>query len=374
MCGRQRGAEAAAVGWFAIAFFGLVPACGNLRPPPPAPFESALSCGIGWQPLPSAVGESSRLAYRDGVLYYWSYSDHALQSLRVSDGATATLVDGFVQDLWVEGDQVMFTGGDQATLIYSVSPTGGTPRLVVDAATGRAYAGNDSLHAADAAAFYWTEDPVDFRRPTTVWRASRSDGIPVQIGSVTPVDSVDTPPLPLAFKAMGLTGDAVLLASDMGVSDAIPFDGGPARLLATTEILSRPLNGVLAGIDSAGVYWTVPRAGVAPEDNEWSLILAPADGGPMRTFWEGTPAHAAVVGIWPSGDGGWVLAIRQQFDDQMYHVVISMLAADGTSQPLACSPAGADLFVPSRPVVAADAVYVVAEGTPSQTEIVRIAR
>ena len=374
MCGRERGVEAAAVGWFAIAFLGLVPACGDLGPPPPAPLESALSCGTGWQTLPSAVGESSPLAYHDGVLYYWSYSDQALQSLRVSDGAIATLAEGVVQDLWVEGDQIMFTGGDQATLIYSVSATGGTPRLVVDATTGRAYAGNDSLHAADAAAFYWTEDPVDFSRPTTVWRASRSDGIPVQIGAVTPIDPVDTPPLPLAFRAMGLTGDAVLLGSDQGVSDAVPFDGGPARLLATTAELSRPLNGVLAGIDLAGVYWTVRRAGVAPEDGESSLILAPADGGPMQTFWEGTPPHAAVVGIWPTGDGGWVLAIRQQFDDQMYHVVISMLEADGTSQRLACSPAGPDLFVQSRPVVAADAVYIVADGNSSQTEIVRIAR
>jgi len=32
------------------------------------------------------------------------------------------------------------------------------------------------------------------------------------------------------------------------------------------------------------------------------------------------------------------------------------------------------LFVQSQPVVAADAVYIVADGNPSQTEIVRIAR
>jgi len=45
-----------------------------------------------------------------------------------------------------------------------------------------------------------------------------------------------------------------------------------------------------------------------------------------------------------------------------------------SSGRLACSPAGPDLFVQSQPVVAADAVYIVADGNPSQTEIVRIAR
>src|SRR5437588_9477771 len=54
-----------------------------------------------------------------------------------------TLFRSFVQDLWVDGDQVMFTSGNQGTLIYSVSATGGASRLVMDASTGRGAAGKD---------------------------------------------------------------------------------------------------------------------------------------------------------------------------------------------------------------------------------------
>jgi hypothetical protein len=370
MCGRERGAV---VGWLAVAAFGLLPACGNSGPPPQAALESALSCAGGWQPLLTLSASSYRspLGYHDGVLFYYAYPDQAVRSLRISDGSTATLADGFVGDLWVEGDQVLFATGDQASLLYSVPATGGTPRLVLDASTGRGFAGNARFHAADANAFYWTEETYDSRGNATVWRASRSDGTPVQIGSVSASNTVTSPPTRLAFMAMALTNDAVLLASDEGVADAVPFDGSAPRGLATTAALSRPLVGWLAGVDSAGVYWTVPREGTSPDDSLYSVILAPADGGPTRTFWEGTPANTAVTAIWPSGDGGWVVTNRQLLDDQTHHLVISMLAADGTIQRLACSP-GAEATVASAPVVEPDAIYVVVDGAPSQ--IVRVAR
>ncbi len=371
MSGRQKGARGTA-SWAAVAVsvFGLLPACGDNRPAP-APLDSVSSCSAAWQPILTLPGYdiTSPLAYRDGVLYYSTFATQALTALPTGGGAGTTLATGYMPELWLDGDQLIYTGGDRGNLIYSVPVAGGSPTLLLDSAAGRSTSGIALHHDFNATDFYWAEDSSP-DGATTVWRASRAGGTPVQIGLLTALDP-GFPSETLPFMAIALSADAVLMAADLGVSYAVPFDGSAPRLLATADPLTKA-KGNLAGLDPAGVYWTVPRAGASAEDDEWSVALAPTDGSPMRTFWQGTPAHSGVMGMWPTGDGAWILGAIQLFDDQRFHLVVWMLAPDGTSQRLACSPAEDFPVIQVKPAVTPDAVYVVASATP--TQIVRIPR
>ena len=107
------------------------------------------------------------------------------------------------------------------------------------------------------------------------------------------------------------------------------------------------------------------------------MIQEPADGGAVRTLLPSTAHHTSVTRMWPNGEGGWILVVEGVFDDDQSHTAVSLLAADGTSRTLGCSPAG-DSNVPDihfAPAMAPDAIYVIATGLAGgPTEIVRIPR
>lgn len=365
---KLKGGARAGIG--AVAVFGFLSACGGGKSPP---LDSAASCGDNWQTVLTLPGfdVTSPLAYGDGVLYYSSLTARTLTALTTSGGAGTILGTDFAPELWLEADQLVYTGGNTGNLVSSLPVAGGSPTVLLDSAANRPTSGIVLHHAFNATDFYWTEETA-LDGPTTVWRASRSGGTPVQIGSVIPIDPVATQNV-LPVMDIALDNDAVLLGASMGVAYAVPFDGSGARQLATIDPVSAAN---LAGLDPAGVYWSLPRAGASREGHEWSVDLAPADGSPVRTFWQGLPDDAGVAGMWPIGDGGWALAINQLFDDSKTHLGIWLLAADGKSRRLACSPPGTPYDLPAieaRPAVAPDAIYFfVAAG--EQTRIVRVPR
>ena len=354
----------------ATAIFG----CANDGPPP---LDTVSSCSDAWQPLtsPRPFDLTSTLGYKDGVLYYSVAAAPALIALPVGGGApTPTLLaPQFTRELWVDGDQLLYTGGDLGNQIFGVPLAGGSPALLLDGAAGRTDAGFALMHVLTVTDVFWTEQSrTSLDAPTTVWRAARSGGAPVQIGSATA--RVGTAGDLVSFEDMALSGDAVLLATILGIADAVPLDGSPVRALATVDALTKG-TGWLAGIDGSGVYWSLPRAGAPAANDEWVVSLAPADGSPVRTFWEGLPPHSAASKIWPSGDGGWVIATNQLFDDHQLHVTIWRLDADGTGRRLACSPLGGseNPRIDVGPAVLPDAIYFIASGGNSW-QMVGIAR
>jgi hypothetical protein len=291
-----------------------------------------------------------------------------------SGGSVDPLAPVVTHELWVEDDQLVFEGGGDGLKLFTLPFTGGTPTLLFDGGAGRSQPGIGQFHAFTSTDFFWGE--ADRAGGTygqsTVWRAARPNGVPVLVGSAT----ARTPDgIVEGFSAMALGTDAVLMAAGFGIAVAVPFDGRPTRPLATEPFLSRNKPTSRLGIDSTGIYWSVQKPGTTYEDDSSIIVLAPADGSPVRTFWEGLPDHSAPVGIWPAEDGGWVVIAWQKFDDQRDHATIWLLDSNGQGRRLACSPAPRGSFAPLvrvRPVVTPDSVYVVAGGDIS--EIVRASR
>jgi hypothetical protein len=106
--------------------------------------------------------------------------------------------------------------------------------------------------------------------------------------------------------------------------------------------------------------------------------LSPADGGPLRHYWDSFPAHVHVNHMWPTGDGKWVVAIDQTFEDLSRHTAIWLLAADGNGSRLACAPVVSEVYpaiaeIDWQPAIAPDAIYVMAT-SDRVTQIVRVPR
>jgi hypothetical protein len=349
----------------AVALMG----CGD-RAPSPAPLAALSACMGGWEPLLSrpAYDITSPLAYRDGVIYFSSFKTRSLVALPTDGGPTVDVAPVFSRDLWVEGDNLVYTGGPLGNQLFSVPVTGGTPTLVLDGGAGRTEPLLALLTVLTASDFFWTEGVIE--GPTQFWRASRAGGAPTEIGSTTattPSGHV------VSFESMAVSNDALVAATVLGVADAVPFNQDPVRPLATTDALGKGF-GSLAGVDGAGAYWSLPRPGGLPEDDENDVVLSPADGGPVRPFWNGLPPHSGVFSMWPDGVGGWVVVAPERFDDQLFHTTIWLLGGDGSSRRLACSPGDSgDADVRVRPVVTPDAVFVATTGSYS-LEIVRIPR
>jgi hypothetical protein len=339
----------------------------------PAALEKSSSCSAGWQPLnaPQPYDVVSTLAYQGGMLYYATRSTGTLNSLPATGGVSSVLSPTFGRELWVEGDQLLFTQGELNNQVFSLPLSGGTPQLLLDGGAGRLDAGVALLHVVTPTDVFWTEVSLaTFGDPTTVWRAPRAAGLPVMIGKVTA--QVPRSTNVLGYQGMALGDDAVLLESILGIADAVPFDGGAVRALAAPAA-SDGAGVEPSGIDPSGAYWSVLRPGVT--DDTWALDLSPADGGPSRHFWPGRP-HSYISYIWPDGQGGWVMVGAQLFDDQRFHATVWLLDPQRNARLLACSPGSSDEFWITSPVaMAPDAIFAVAQNLATSTwEIDRIAR
>jgi hypothetical protein len=365
---------------FATLGVDLAAGCGSepTATPTPPPFATASSCAaVGWPTItPPLDGEpSSGLVYSDGHLYYGTFlPDDRLTSMNISDGSQTPLASGFTNHVWVEEDQILYTGGDLGTTLFGLPIAGGTPTVVLDAGAGRTNPGILGAAALTPTDLFWVEQSsVSRMDPVTVWRASRASGVATLMASFPYVKSSDD----LPFEDLALSGDAVVLGGSFRAPTALPLDGSTARALASTGVPARV--GWESGTVGAGVYWTHPRAG--PQDNQWAVIQSPSDGGDAREIAAISPFYGAPYRVWPDGQGGWVMEGETRFDDQNSHTTVWLADATGKVTLVACAAAGGlspqILQIRQPPAVTPDFVYLAAEsfgGANITWQLLRIPR
>ncbi len=157
---------------------------------------------------------------------------------------------------------------------------------------------------------------------------------------------------------LALTANAILVANAFELAVALPLSGGALASLALPSVSPELASEAqLSGLDIQGAYWAIPGLGNDPG----SVVLSPADGGPVRVLWAAQPFSSGAREISADGAGGWILVGDQIFDDQIDHMTVRALDAAGASTLLGCSPGSIDnSFVELPFAVAPDAVYVVA--------------
>jgi hypothetical protein len=328
--------------------------------------ESATTCSATWQALirPKPWDITSSLVYNDGTLYYGSYAGNAIVAQPVDGGPSRVFAAVSTLELWLEGDHLLFSQGNDGVQIGSVPLSGGTPQIVLDGAAGRTTTGLATAHVFTPTDFYWSEIPFPAAQsPTTVWHQSRSGGLPEALGTIAFQNQ-------LSATAIALGNNSVLAATLSGEAYTLPITGGAPSPLASPA----PQPGVmeeLAGLDALGAYTTLFFSAQAGP-----LMLSPADGSPTKPFWSTLPSDAQVEKIWPNPEGGWVVVATQAFDDGLFHTTLTLLDEQGTAIRLGCSPTDTERAWITVPVaIAPDAVYAATKDlTASTWAIDRIAR
>jgi hypothetical protein len=298
--------------------------------------EDPAVCKAAWQPLtaPQPFLPVAGLVTQGQTVYYSTFSPSTLVAQPTDGSAPTTLASVGTAELWIEGDHLLFTGGDLANQIYSLP-------------TARGLANS------------------------TVWDQARSGGMPIQIGatSFTDPSGFDYPGI-----AIGLSASTLVIGSAFGQSATVPVGGGTAASLLAMPTASAEMNveSDLAGVDVLGAYWSVPGVG----DQPGALILSPADGGPAKPFFASVPGNGLVHRIWPTGDGDWVMTSLEIYSDGIDHMTLWLVDAQGKATRLGCSPSAAsNSWIEKGVAVAPDAVYAPAENLSADTwEIDRIAR
>jgi len=334
--------------------------------------QSAGSCSASWQPLMAPSREADvPLSYSDGNLYYWSILQESLVALPVGGGAASPIMPGVGRDLVVEGNHFLFSSGRQGLQFFQAPLDGGTPTLLVDGAAGQGAPALSMWHAFTSDQIFWTqEDAVG--STSSVWHARR-DGGAADLLERLPPSGADVPSIPYWTPSVALGQDAVLFGNDGGLGVAVPFDGGPARALAVPPVASQWIQ--VVGVDETGVYWEIPKFKDGVKLAATTVVLSPADGGPLRTFWDEVPANGWIDRIWPDGAGGWIMIGRQKLDDDLRHTVV--YAYDGKdARRLGCSPDDSSTsWADQRVAVTPDAVYLGASDLRESTwQVVRVPR
>jgi hypothetical protein len=370
-CPRMKTALARAwITWVIGVVFFAVGGCGAGA----AKLEPLAGCTGAWQPLTQPAPKElmlAPLAFVSGNVVYSTFRSPGVFAQPVAGGAATRLARDFAHWLAADGDAVVYATGTFGSQFLSVSVTGGTPQMLLDASAGRPDVGAALLATMTSTDLVWTEVRQAGVAPWTVWRAPKTGGAPTMLAVVPAVPPMGTEDL--GFSAIAVSSDSVVLGSVLGVADAVPLAGGAPRALAVPTAIAQGA-GSLGGVDGSGVYWQQLRAGVPSSDDAWDILLSPADGSPAMEFWQGLADHTAPDRILSDGAGGWIVIADQMFDDQQFHTTVWSLAADRhTAKRLACSP---DLSVRASitvaPAVAPDAVYLASMGDSWQ--LIRVAR
>jgi len=349
----------------AVACALAATACGSDEP---MPLQSLSACTGSWETVLPALNDWVSMTYADGVLYYndqwsgiWSRAGGVGPSTRVASFSPSAFGHSYrAVDMWIESDHVVYTAGERENQFYSVPRAGGDPQLLLDAGAERPDAGWAEFHAVTAAEFVWTERSELGGGVITVWRAPRSAATPVQIGTVQGI-----------AVGMAVAGDAAIVATAEAGVYAFPFDGSGGHMLPTSTELGKG-SAVFAGIDETGVFWRIPRPGAAPADVLYRVVIVPADEGPVRTFWDGSPTHSIPDLIASDGSGGWIAVVGQLFAEGSGSSVWT-IDARGAGRRLACAPLGVSALDDAL-AIAPDGVFTMALHDFTTLEIDRIPR
>jgi hypothetical protein len=310
-----------------------------------------------------ALGLYVLAVYSDGTLYYGSDTENAIVAQPVDGSPSRVFAAVPTLELWLEGDHLLFSQGNDAVQIGSVPLSGGTPQIVLDGAAGRTMPGFATAHVFTSTDFYWSEIPFPAAQsPTTIWHQSRSGGLPEALGTITFQKQVGA-------TAIALGSNSVLAATLSGEAYTLPITGGtpsPVALPAQPGVTVE-----LAGLDALGAYTTLFFS-----DQAGPLMQSPADGSPAKPFWPTLPSDAQVEKIWPNPEGGWVILAMQAFDDGLFHTTLTLLDEQGTATRLGCSPGDTErAWITVAVAIAPDAVYAATHDlTTSTWAIDRIAR
>jgi len=361
---------------FALPLAFFLQSCGGSDAIEPVPEALPAGCPEAWQPVtqPEPGEISSRLAYGDGNLYV--SGGRGVVSLPAAGGAETVLTPTRASAVWLEGDHLLMNGGTHGSQLYSLPATGGTPALIVDGTAGRAELGISQLrtYLPTATDFFWAESSrTSFRDPTTVWRAPRAGGPPVEIARFTELKaSGDTA---LFFKGVALAPEGLVLGDEWGVGKVVPLEGGTPRTLAVPEVDNVIVDIRFLGVDARGVYWTVPKAPKV-DFAARKVVVSPVDGGAVQPVWSELPPFAGVIQAWPDGDGGLVLVGSQLFSGEEHQrTTVWSIDQGGNARRLACATPALSPYVDDNPpAIAPDAFYFLVWLDGLQMQIIRVPR
>ena len=297
--------------------------CADVTKSPPLPVascSSAWSTPFGNRFEDYQVHES--LGYADGKLIFTALDENGGQKLvaQPTDGSprTTLVTHGHAKAMWQEGDQLLYSTGDE---FFRVPLTGGTPETVFVAGTdiweqaptlanyaGFSLATSSTLFFAES-----TVSPLESEDATVVFAVDRATQAVRVVGQFQGV-----------AREGGLFGDKLVIDAHRAAY-LLPVGGGEAQLVPFDP------NTQVRGMDGQGVY--VDRLGDAVRE----IFVVSLDGSKPRVFWRNEGPGFATWRIWPLSDGSHVVAGVQDLDDGKSHQVIWRLQA-GTAQLLACSP------------------------------------
>jgi hypothetical protein len=313
-------------------------------------YESATICPFNWQVVleRDSGGFFPNLVERDGLVYgnYVNLKDgNRLLAVPSLGGEPTVLASGVAASaLWLEGDDIIFAQNPapsySAAKYYRVPVTGGEPELLFDSSSGRSDTAGVSVVDLTPTDFLWTEARSS---QISVWHASRADPVAIKIGDALK-STAD-------LAGIAPANDGVVVAYYNGSSILVPYDGSPARTIAS------PAPTYPIAVDATGVYWALQRPGTSVFRQDFDIVIGPADGGPDRTYWSGLPDNTTVQQMVRTKDGGWIIFAGETFDDMTTRVTIWTLGPTGSAQRIACSPPDYGVGSPPPPAEAPDAFY-----------------
>jgi hypothetical protein len=289
---------------------------------PPLPELS--TCSAGWQPVVTGqagiVAPSAMILHGDRLYYSRTGGKDRIESLSIDGGVPAELGDGWADDFWVEGDQLLYARLEE---LYT-RPLAGGPEVKLLAAGIPDTAVNDlhaRAYALDARFFYLV--PQRFGKAPALWRMPRAGGPAEKLA--------DLPGGNIARELILGDGVAVIIFGDQISATAVPLSGGAPRDLAM------PSRFRVVGTDGRVILWS--KFVREHEDREWfELWSSPVAGDAPRRRWPGMPAEFLPTQGWPDGHGGWTFVVLERFSDGELHRSVWTLDANDRATRHACDP------------------------------------
>ena len=329
------------------------------------PDPDATDCRTGWTEIHHIGirdGSPLKMVWNDGILYFGLDEPPQIVAVDATDGAARLLAEESVQDLWVEGDQLLYAS--QGDKLFALPLSGGTPRLVLDAQTAL----NASIYGLpehvelDPSYFYWDLQGQHGSPRWSWWRMPRAGGAAEMMGTA-PLQPPSAIWSTLNLSARGAVISRYL-AQDEGVAPYFmaPSAGEPRPLAyPSTPPLKSWIR--MEGHSATSILWSQssyeqnsypPSSRIMISDTTGSA----ADG--VRPFWTGKPPRLApgAYGTWPDGDGGWIVAGQEPLFGGELHTSVWAVDADGNGRRLGCSASDA-VSVSMASAILPDAVYVV---------------